>query len=92
MIGSLGAAPAGGCSRAGCREEATWRIDWRNPRIHTSDRFKTWLACDEHVEYLRGFLESRSFPVSVAPFAAEGAAEAAAADAAAAPAGEETGA
>ena len=69
MIGSIGAAPSGGCSRAGCREQATWRIDWRNPRIHTGDRFKTWLACDEHVEFLRGFLESRSFPVSVAPFA-----------------------
>jgi hypothetical protein len=68
VIGSLGAAPAGGCSRAGCREEATWRIDWRNPRIHTGDRGKTWLACDEHVDYLRGFLEARSFPVAVAGF------------------------
>lgn len=74
MIGSIGAAPTGGCSRAGCREQATWRIDWRNPRIHTGDRFKTWLACDEHVEFLRGFLESRSFPVSVAPFTSAGAA------------------
>ena len=74
MIGSIGAAPSGGCSRAGCREQATWRIDWRNPRIHTGDRFKTWLACDEHVEFLRGFLESRSFPVSVAPFASTDAA------------------
>ena len=70
MIGPFGAAPAGGCSRAGCRERATWRIDWRNPRIHTGDRVKTWLACNEHVEYLRGFLESRSFPVSVEPFGA----------------------
>jgi hypothetical protein len=68
VIGPLGAAPVGGCSRAECREQATWRIDWRNPRIHTGDRVKTWLACDEHVEYLRGFLESRSFPVSVARF------------------------
>ena len=71
MIGSLGGAPAHGvCSRAECRERATWRIDWRNPRIHTGDRGKTWLACDEHVEYLRGFLEARSFPVAVAPYAA----------------------
>lgn len=74
MIGSFGAAPSGGCSRAGCREHATWRIDWRNPRIHTGDRVKTWLACDEHVEYLRGFLESRSFPVSVVRFTAPDAA------------------
>ena len=69
MIGGLGADPAQDvCSRAGCREAATWRIDWQNPRIHTGDRWKTWLACDEHVEYLHGFLEARSFPVRVAPF------------------------
>lgn len=68
MIGSLGAAPAGGCSRAGCHDPATWRIDWRNPRIHTGERFKTWLACDEHVDYLREFLAARSFPVNVSPF------------------------
>ena len=70
MIGGLGAAPDHGtCSRAECREPATWRIDWRNPRIHTGDRGKTWLACDEHVDYLRGFLEARSFPVAVVAFA-----------------------
>lgn len=69
MIGSLGAAPEGGCSRAGCRERASWRLDWRNPRIHTDDRVKTWLACDEHVDYLREFLASRSFPVRVSAFA-----------------------
>jgi hypothetical protein len=70
MIGGLGASPDHGtCSRAQCRERATWRIDWRNPRIHTGDRGKTWLACDEHVDYLRGFLEARSFPVSIAAFA-----------------------
>ena len=69
MIGGIGAdAAQGSCSRAECRAAATWRIDWQNPRIHTGDRWKTWLACDEHVDYLRGFLESRSFPVRVAPF------------------------
>ncbi|MGR2751737.1 hypothetical protein [Agromyces arachidis] len=67
-MGSLGAAPAGGCSRAGCHDPATWRIDWRNPRIHTGDRVKTWLACDEHVAYLRDFLAARSFPLEVRPF------------------------
>ncbi|WP_022892081.1 hypothetical protein [Agromyces subbeticus] len=73
MIGGLGASPDHGvCSRAECRQPATWRIDWRNPRIHTGDRGKTWLACDEHVDYLRGFLEARSFPVSVAAFAETG--------------------
>ncbi|WP_246150072.1 hypothetical protein [Agromyces intestinalis] len=69
MIGLPGSVPAAGtCSRAGCSAAATWRIDWRNPRIHTGDRFKTWLACDEHVDYLRGFLEARSFPVEASAF------------------------
>lgn len=53
------------CSRAACVAEATWRIDWRNPKIHTGDRFKTWLACDEHVEYLRDFLAAREFSLIV---------------------------
>jgi hypothetical protein len=73
MIGLPGTAPeADTCSRAGCHEAAAWRIDWRNPRIHDESRRKTWLACDEHVEFLRGFLESRSFPLSVHPFPVEG--------------------
>lgn len=58
------------CSRAGCREGARWRLDWRNPRIHTADRVKTWLACDEHVDYLREFLAARDFPLTVSPLAA----------------------
>ena len=57
------------CSRAGCRDTARWRIDWRNPRIHTGDRTKTWVACDEHVGYLREFLAARDFPLSVRPLA-----------------------
>jgi hypothetical protein len=73
LLDALGGAPVTAtCSRAGCREHATWRIDWRNPRIHSEDRRKTWLACDEHVEFLRGFLASRDFPLTVQPLAAEG--------------------
>ncbi len=53
------------CSRAACTANASWRIDWRNPKIHTGDRFKTWLACDEHVDYLRDFLGAREFPLVV---------------------------
>jgi len=53
------------CSRAGCHEDARWRIDWRNPRIHSEDRVKTWLACTGHVDYLRDFLAARDFPVAV---------------------------
>lgn len=55
------------CSRAGCRVRATWRIDWRNPRIHDETRRKTWVACEEHVGYLREYLAARDFPVEVAP-------------------------
>ncbi|MBA8816217.1 hypothetical protein FHX48_001290 [Microbacterium halimionae] len=51
------------CSRAGCREAATSRIDWRNPRIHDAERRKTWVACGEHVLFLRDYLSSRGFPV-----------------------------
>lgn len=53
------------CSRAGCRDEAAWALVWRNPKIHTQDRRKTWLACDEHREVLAAFLTDRSFPLQV---------------------------
>jgi len=53
------------CSRAGCAATATTRLEWRNPRIHDTSRTKVWLACDEHREYLAGFLEARAFPVQV---------------------------
>lgn len=64
--GGLGQTPtAETCSRAGCDAPASSRIDWRNPRIHTGERFKTWLACEEHLPFLRDFLASRGFPVAV---------------------------
>lgn len=53
------------CSRAGCTMTAAWRIEWRNPKIHTADRWKAWLACPEHVDFLREFLAAREFPVTV---------------------------
>lgn len=51
------------CSRAGCGESALWRVEWRNPKIHSADRVKVWLACNEHVDYLHEFLAARDFPV-----------------------------
>lgn len=57
------------CSRAGCTEPATWNVNWRNPKIHTVDRVKIWLACDEHRQYLFDYLATRSFPVKVTPLA-----------------------
>ena len=53
------------CSRAGCRATAGWRLEWRNPRIHSADRVKVWLACDDHVDFLREFLAAREFPLTV---------------------------
>ena len=64
MIGEVGPATER-CSRAGCTEAATSAVHWRNPRIHGEERVKTWLACDEHVEYLRDYLATRDFPVTV---------------------------
>lgn len=53
------------CARAECRAEATHHIVWRNPRIHSEDRRKIWLACDEHVGFLSEYLRTRDFPVEV---------------------------
>lgn len=53
------------CSRASCQEPATVRIEWRNPRIHSPERIKIWLACDEHRSYLEGFLSARNFPLRI---------------------------
>ena len=66
---SLGGAPTEAleCSRAGCRSRAEWAIEWRNPKIHAEDRRKTWLACADHLDYLREFLAARSFPLRVLP-------------------------
>lgn len=71
MIGSGETAQRFACSRAGCGSRAAWRIEWRNPKIHTADRVKVWLACDDHVDYLREFLAARDFPVAVLPLEPE---------------------
>jgi hypothetical protein len=54
------------CSAKGCREPARWALRWNNPKLHTPDRRKTWLACDAHREYLRDFLDARGFLRDVA--------------------------
>lgn len=61
----IGLEPDVQCSAAGCSAEAGWRVNWRNPRIHASDRVKVWLACDAHRETLRDYLGTRGFPVVV---------------------------
>lgn len=49
------------CSAKGCREDAVWGLRWNNPRLHTDERRKTWLACDGHRQHLEHFLTARSF-------------------------------
>lgn len=47
------------CSRKGCRAPALWRLLWNNPKIHTPERRKTWLACAEHRGWLEDYLRMR---------------------------------
>jgi hypothetical protein len=42
----------------------TWEVQWRNPKIHSEDRVKVWLACDAHQDFFEGYLEQRNFPVT----------------------------
>ena len=62
------------CSAKGCQAEARWTLLWNNPRLHTPERRKEWLACDEHREYLRDYLAARDFPVQVVDGVPEGSA------------------
>jgi hypothetical protein len=55
------------CSAKGCRAVAEFALLWRNPKLHTPDRRKTWLACSEHRAHLSGFLAARGFLQSVEP-------------------------
>jgi hypothetical protein len=52
------------CSAKACRNTATWAHLWNNPRLHTPDRRKVWLACDEHRTSLGEFLSVRGFLVA----------------------------
>lgn len=49
------------CSRAGCQLAASSLIYWRNPKVHSPDRRKTWAACSEHLEFLVDYLKARNF-------------------------------
>ena len=55
------------CSAKGCGAAASWELRWNNPKLHTPDRRKVWLACDEHKTSLGDFLAARSFLREVAP-------------------------
>jgi hypothetical protein len=60
------------CSAKGCRRPAAWALRWNNPKIHTADRRKTWLACEEHRDHLGGFLSARGFLRETETFPGEG--------------------
>jgi hypothetical protein len=49
------------CSAKGCRAAAAWGLLWNNPKLHTPDRRKVWLACEEHRAALGEFLSVRGF-------------------------------
>jgi len=55
------------CSARGCRARATVALRWNNPRLHTPERRKTWLACDDHADHLSDFLQVRGFLREVEP-------------------------
>jgi hypothetical protein len=55
------------CSARGCAEPAAWALRWNNPKLHTPDRRKTWLACENHRDSLSAFLSARGFLREVVP-------------------------
>lgn len=55
------------CSAKGCREPAQHAVVWNNPKLHTADRRKVWLACDTHRQSLADFVGLRGFLIEVIP-------------------------
>ena len=49
------------CSAKGCTEPAAWDLLWNNPKLHTPERRKVWLACTAHKQSLAEFLTARRF-------------------------------
>lgn len=66
------------CSAKGCRAPAVYQLQWNNPKLHPPEVRKTWLACEEHQDWLSDFLRARGFlrDVSKLPSAPGGAAPA----------------
>ncbi|MEU7902570.1 hypothetical protein [Actinoplanes sp. NPDC049118] len=58
------------CSAKGCRARAVWVLRWNNPKLHDPLHRKTWLACEDHREHLRDFLNARGFLREVTEFRA----------------------
>jgi len=55
------------CSAKGCRADAAYGLLWNNPKLHTPERRKTWLACADHADPLSDFLSKRGFLKDAVP-------------------------
>ncbi len=55
------------CSAKGCQQPAAWDLLWNNPKLHTPERRKVWLACADHRTSLSDFLGSRGFLQEAVP-------------------------
>ena len=55
------------CSAKGCRAAAEHVLVWNNPKVHTPDREKTWVACEDHRGSLAEHLDVRGFLRRVDP-------------------------
>ncbi|MEO6999550.1 MAG: hypothetical protein ABI112_15830 [Terracoccus sp.] len=53
------------CSAKGCRRPAVHAVVWRNPKLHTPQRRKVWLACADHRGSLSDFVAKRGFLIEV---------------------------
>jgi hypothetical protein len=59
------------CSAKGCRASARHVLVWNNPKVHTPDREKTWVACEVHLPTLSEHLDVRGFLQRVDPLAVD---------------------
>ncbi|WP_350339501.1 hypothetical protein [Pengzhenrongella frigida] len=62
------------CRARGCGAPAQWGLLWNNPKLHTPDRRKVWLACADHRAHLEEYLGTRGLlrgtvPVTELPVA-----------------------
>ena len=55
------------CSAKACHQAARHVVVWNNPKVHTPDREKTWVACDDHRQSLADHLDVRGFLIRVDP-------------------------
>jgi hypothetical protein len=60
------------CSARDCHQRAEFDLQWNNPKIHTEDRRKHWLACADHRGSLTAFLSARGFLRDVEPLPGSG--------------------